>query len=140
MTIVAQDKYEPYEDVSEIDIPFPDEKYKKLLKLCNLEEDSSLGPHQMSQIFVNAIYRFLTGEFSLEDLSSISSSLWFEIEGDSAKKFDELGSALYAADEMSFYVRRIYKPGGKHGGFERWMVEVMEYYHRHREQVVKEEE
>lgn len=139
MHISGSDVGPPYGDVGEINIPFPTKKCKKLLAICLLNEKSKLGPHQMSQIFVNAVYQFLLGNLSQDELSVISNKLWSDIKGPSEKLFGTLGSALYAASEMSFYIRRIYDPKNKHkfGSFERWMVDVMEYYEMHSVGVVK---
>lgn len=136
MIITDEGNAELYKEVKEIKTSFPEKKYLKLLNLCNLNKNSPLGHHQMSQIFVNAIYRFLIGQFSQDELSSIAGHLWNEV--DSEEKFRELGSALYECSELSYYIRRIYDPKrpGKYGNFTSFMKKVMKYYETHKIQVV----
>jgi len=135
MTFQASDKNPPYGDVSSINIPFSKKKYKEILKLCNLDIGKDLDDHHISQIFVNSVYKWLKGEWSLDDLSCIGNKFWAERKD----KFDELGTALYAAGESTFYVRRIYSPkrNDNKDYFSRWILDIMEYYEANRAEVVK---
>ncbi len=138
MTYSAWDKDAPYDDVNVIDIPFPEKKYIKLLKLCKLKDDSDLSDEQISMILVNAVYSWLKGTWSLDDLASIGNKFWFGRKKE--QEFDELGDALYAADEAGYYIRRIYVPGNKDkiDSFSRWIITIMKYYEKYRSMVIKE--
>lgn len=129
---------EPYEDVEEIEIPFPEDKYKKLLEICRLTDNSELGEVQLSQLFVNAVYHFLLGHIALDELSAIANFLWsMHVKGIN----NRLDVAMYGCAELNFYVRRIYDPKrpNYHGNFIGFMTDAMEYYVKHKEQVVKDE-
>ena len=52
-------------------VPFSDEKYSNLLNRLHLDK-KKLGSSEFQQIFVNAIYLFLKGEWSLDDLSALA--------------------------------------------------------------------
>ncbi len=138
MTYTAWDKDPPYEDVAKIDIPFPIEKYSKLLKLCNLEADKDLSDENIALIFVNAVFKWLKGEWSLDDLSCIGNKFWYERK--EKNELDELGNALYASSEAGYYIRRIYRPEikEKNDNFSRFVISIMKYYELNRELVIKE--
>lgn len=130
MKITAHDNNPPYEKVSEISIPFPTSKYKKLLTICKLTDKDELGPHQLTQIFVHAIHHFLLGHLSQDDLSAIANKLWGGIKGGSEEKFGKVGAPLYAAAELAFYGRRIYYPDNisNEKSYISFMKEVMKFY------------
>ena len=110
-----------------------------LLRICNLNEKSKLGMHQKSQVFVNAIYRFLLGEISLDELSAIANKLWTDIDGQSDIKFGKLGNALYSCAELNFCIRRIYsrEDANESTTFIVFMKKMMAYYDKKRSIVVK---
>lgn len=139
MRIVSEKPEDLYADVSVINIPFPDKKYKRLLEICHLTEESELGDQQLSQLFVNAIYHFLLGNLSLDDFSCISNRLWSKhIKNIS----DTLDKVMYFAGELNFDVRRMIsvKHNTSDYGFAVSMSEIMYYYELHRVQIVKGEE
>lgn len=140
MKITSWDKEFPYEDVSEIEIPFPDKKYIKILKICKLSEKSDLGPHQIIQIFVNSVYHFLLGHLSVDELACIAGKLEQELPKES--RDGKLSQVLYYCSELSFYSRRIYsqQEGQANGNFEKFMNNVMKYYASHKSVIVKEDQ
>lgn len=139
MKIKSVDKKFPYEDVDEIDIAFPEESYEDLLMICRLDHSSKIGPHQVTQIFINAVHKLLKGELSQDDLSAIAGHLWDKLEGPAEKKFNKLGSALCAASDLAYYSRRIYDPKKKktNNAYISLMQTVMQYYAKNKHVIVK---
>lgn len=120
-----------------LEMQFPETQYKELLKVCKLNENCELGSHQISQVFVNAIYWFIVGRISLDDLSMIASNLYSRVYNETT----QLEKVLEMCDELSYYIRRIYSPDGLNENecastFTWFMNDVMKYYFEHKEQVV----
>jgi hypothetical protein len=124
----------PYDEVDNMDRIFPKKKYERLLKICKVANKDELGPHQVSQLFVNAIYRFLIGQFSIDDVSMISDELYSHV----YKETSQLEHTLSMCGELSFYLRRIYSQDNEDlsDTFVWLMKEVIKYYFSNKEQVV----
>jgi hypothetical protein len=112
-----------------IHIPFPEKKYKTLLKILELDKVRDFDESEIRKIFIHTIYLFLEGSWSTDDLSEISNMLW----GKKEEKFDELGSALYSCTELGFYIRNVYNPLSptNRGNFETFLLDVMKYYEKY---------
>ncbi len=117
-----------------IKVPFPEEKYLLLLRHLGLERTQVSTAREYRKIFVNAIFRFLKGEWSQDDLSSVAHEFWALKE----EKNDELGRALYECSELIFYVRNTYTPLSPdyNGQFNPFMSTTMQYYEKHAAEIV----
>ena len=97
-----------------IDIEFPKEKYLKLFETLSLKEDQILNIDQIKQIFLLSIEFFEDGFFSLDDLSSISGTLWdtfHKLSNSRQVEYNKLGELLYSADELSYETRNPHTNG-----------------------------
>lgn len=124
------DKIKIYEDVLEINTKFPSKKYDKLLKDLDVDRTKKPTDELIQKVFVNSIHLFLKGKLSQDELSSIANVFW----GTRKEKSDELAKALYECSELTFYIRRIYKPDNPkdNGNFIQFMTTTMKYYEKYR--------
>ena len=122
-----------YTEVAEIDISFPNSKYKSLLRKLKVDEGKKFTEKQVQLIFVNSIHLFLLGKLSQDELSTIANKFW----SSKKVKFDELGSVLYKCAELIFSVRRIYVPKRPkvYGNLTSFMKTVMKYYEKYIDKV-----
>lgn len=118
-----------------IEVEFPEEKYQQLLKFLGFAELESLSAAQFRKVFVNAVHRFLTGQWSQDELSVLANELW----STKGEKWDEFGSALYDCSELIFYVRSVYDPAAPEhtGNFEAFMTTTIQFYEHYIAEVVK---
>jgi len=129
------DKIKIYENVLEINTKFPNKKYDKLLKSLGVDRTKKPTDELIQKVFINSIHLFLKGNLSQDELSSIANVFW----GTRKEKSDELADALYCCSELTFYVRRIYKPENlkDNGNFIKFMTATMKYYEKLKSLVVK---
>jgi len=115
-------------------VPFPEEKYRTLVEMLGYQTEESLTFPDYRKIFVNAVYLFLKGAWSLDELSAMANTLW----GSKEEKFDEFGSALYECAELNFYVRNIYNPSSPdfRGQFDEFMITTIKFYEKYFSDVV----
>lgn len=120
-----------------ISTDFPDEKYEDLLKKLDLSDKDGLTFSQHKKVFINAIYLFLKGKWSQDELSTLANDFWTSKE----EKWDEFGDALYACAELTFYIRNIYHSNAEEdrGNFDEFMIEMMKFYEKHFADVVPDE-
>ncbi|MEK7502300.1 MAG: hypothetical protein AAB609_02135 [Patescibacteria group bacterium] len=123
------DKIKIYEDVLEINTKFPSKKYDKLLKDLGVDRTKKPTDELIQKAFINSIQLFLKGKLSQDELSSIANVFW----GTRKEKSDELAQALYECSELTFYIRRIYKPDipKDNGNFTQFMTTTMKYYEKY---------
>lgn len=138
MKVTRMDESEKSILPSTIKVPFPDEAYEELLHNLGYKDKEKLQLKDYRKIFVNAVYLFLKGSWSQDNLSSVANRLWFSKED----KFDEFGYALYECAELTFYVRNIYNPLNPEyrGNFDEFMVNTIKFYEKYFDEVVVEEE
>lgn len=117
-----------------ISVPFPDKKYAALLQELEIDKKKTLDFDDHKKIFVNAIFLFLKGDWSQDELSSIASEFWFSKEN----KDDEFATALYKCSELTFYIRNIYNPlsPGQTGNFVWFMNTTIKFYEKNFNEVV----
>ncbi len=108
-----------------LEIPFPATKYQEYITL--LGNKPHLTYQEQRRLFVTAIDDFLSGKLSMDDLAAIAGHEWNKMPN-KEKDTTDLGEALYAASELSYYVRHI--EGETSKVFNRFMNTVMDYYHK----------
>lgn len=115
VTITAWDDSE-----SIIFVPFPKEKYVRILKGFGYTLDTNFSIVEYELIFLAAICEFKRGALSLDDLGAIGNMIF-----DSVDKKETLAWKAYAAEECIFYSRRSKALLGSLTGF---LTEINEFY------------
>jgi hypothetical protein len=115
-----------------------DHKYSELLRKLDIPTGEPHTSSQYRKIFVNAIYLFLKGSWSQDELSDVANELFSGKE----EKWDEFGQALYECSELTFYIRNIYDPASPKddGNFVDFMTTTLKFYEKYFSEVVTEEE
>lgn len=94
-----------YSDKSSIIISYTDSDWKKLLKSSNvsiLENEESV-----KKVFSLAFEWFISGKYSIDDLSAVCMRLFDILQVIGSNKYPELFDALEAGSELSFYIRKV---------------------------------
>lgn len=116
-----------------VEIPFPDRKFKTYLDELNVSSAEELTIFQKQNIFISAIKDFKTGKVALDELAEIAGFLWSTLED----RDTDLADALYECSELNYYIRHIEDLEEKTGTFIWFITDVMKYYTRYKNRVIK---
>ncbi len=84
---------------------------------------------ERKKIFLLTIKDFLDGTISMDELSGLALKLWRYPVDIKTPEENELNDAIYAASELSFYVRKIPEVDTDGGNFVMFLSEVKQFFH-----------
>lgn len=99
---------------------------------AGVESLEKITVSQLKTIFLLAIHFFKQGEMSIDDLSTIASSIWpAPLENDNVEE-QELKSAIHSCAEINFYIRKIPELDKTASATAAYLVEAFAYYEKHK--------
>ncbi len=116
-----------------IEIPFPKEKFTRLLKVVGVKNAEELSTSVLTKLMVLTIGDFITGAMSLDELATIFSFLLWNCKYKSGRvnpTFDEIGIILENGGELAYYLRHAVDNGEPNSTFVEFLYSLMQFYDR----------
>lgn len=93
-----------YSGNKRIKIDFTDDDWRKLLNMAKVKD---LNEESVRKLFCLAFELFISGSYSIDDLSAVCDRLFSVLVKSGTKKYPELLDGVEAGSELSFYIRDI---------------------------------
>jgi hypothetical protein len=122
------DKYiVDFDSRQKIHVNFPSWRVEYYLLRTGAKDLDSLAFDERKKVFLLSIKDFLDGTISLDEMSGLALKLWRYPVDMKTPEESELNEAIYAASELSFYVRKI-DSRETVSQFDIFMFEVLTYF------------
>lgn len=112
-----------------IHVNFPSWRVEYYLLRTGAKDLDSPAFDERKKVFLLSIKDFLDGTISLDEMSGLALKLWRYPVDMKTPDQNELNDAIYAASELSFYVRKIPEVDTDGGNFVMFLSEVKQYFH-----------
>ncbi len=107
----------------------PEKTVKAYVKDVGASSFERLTLKQKEQVFLLAVEDFYIGNLDLDELSALGGSLWNSLGADRSSEF---ANALYAANELSYYIRVIsHKQDRSSSTLESFLLDIKVFFSKH---------